>query len=147
MRILAFETSAKAASAALLSDGTLTGEFFQNSGETHSRTVMKLAENPGPKTPLSLQNRQSLQNPPNRLNRLNRLNPRNPRNPQNPPNRRRRSNRQTTRRSRWQKSRPSLSPILSRNHSPIRNHRRTNPTGRSRRRLILRRKRMAAATA
>ena len=45
MRILAFETSAKAASAALLSDGTLTGEFFQNSGETHSRTVMKLAEN------------------------------------------------------------------------------------------------------
>ncbi len=44
MRILAFETSAKAASAALLTDGNLTGEFFQNSGETHSRTVMKLAE-------------------------------------------------------------------------------------------------------
>ena len=44
MRILAFETSAKAASAALLTDGTLTGEFFQNSGETHSRTVLKLAE-------------------------------------------------------------------------------------------------------
>ena len=44
MRILAFETSAKAASAALLTDGRLTGEFFQNSGETHSRTVMKLAE-------------------------------------------------------------------------------------------------------
>lgn len=44
MRILAFETSAKAASVALLTDGALTGEFFQNSGETHSRTLMKLAE-------------------------------------------------------------------------------------------------------
>lgn len=44
MRILALETSAKAASVALLTDGRLTGEFFQNSGETHSRTVMKLAE-------------------------------------------------------------------------------------------------------
>lgn len=43
MRILAFETSAKAASAALLTDGTLTAEYFQNSGQTHSRTVMKLA--------------------------------------------------------------------------------------------------------
>ena len=44
MRILAFETSAKAASAALLTDGQLTGEYFQNSGQTHSRTVMKLAK-------------------------------------------------------------------------------------------------------
>ncbi len=44
MRILAFETSAKAASVALLTDGNLTGEFFQNSGETHSRTVLRLAE-------------------------------------------------------------------------------------------------------
>ena len=44
MRILAFETSAKASSVALLTDGALTGEFFQNSGETHSRTVLKLAE-------------------------------------------------------------------------------------------------------
>ncbi|MBR6120609.1 MAG: tRNA (adenosine(37)-N6)-threonylcarbamoyltransferase complex dimerization subunit type 1 TsaB [Oscillospiraceae bacterium] len=43
MRILAFESSAKAASAALLTDGQLTGEYFQNSGQTHSRTVMKLA--------------------------------------------------------------------------------------------------------
>ena len=41
MRILAFETSAKAASVALLTDGNLTGEFFQNSGETHSRTVLR----------------------------------------------------------------------------------------------------------
>ena len=43
MRILAFETSAKAASAALLEDGILLGEYYQNSGQTHSRTVMKLA--------------------------------------------------------------------------------------------------------
>lgn len=44
MLILAFETSAKAASAALLKDGVLLGEYFQNSGQTHSRTVMKLAQ-------------------------------------------------------------------------------------------------------
>ena len=43
MRILAFETSAKAASVALLTDDSLTAEYFQNSGQTHSRTVMKLA--------------------------------------------------------------------------------------------------------
>ena len=44
MRILSFETSAKAASVALLTDGTLTAESFQNSGLTHSRTIMKLAQ-------------------------------------------------------------------------------------------------------
>lgn len=44
MRILAFETSAKAASAALLDDGLLLGEYYQNSGQTHSRTLMKMAE-------------------------------------------------------------------------------------------------------
>lgn len=44
MRILAFETSAKAVSVALLTDGLLTGEYFQNSGQTHSRTLMKLAQ-------------------------------------------------------------------------------------------------------
>lgn len=44
MRILAFETSAKAASAALLEDGRLMAESFQNSGLTHSRTLMKMAE-------------------------------------------------------------------------------------------------------
>lgn len=44
MRILAFETSAKAASVALLEDGLLLGEYFQNSGQTHSRTVMELAK-------------------------------------------------------------------------------------------------------
>lgn len=44
MQILAFETSAKSASVALLRDGELLGEYFQNSGQTHSRTVMKMAE-------------------------------------------------------------------------------------------------------
>lgn len=45
MRILAFETSAKAASVALLQDGCLLGEYLQNSGQTHSRTVMQMAQN------------------------------------------------------------------------------------------------------
>lgn len=44
MKILAFETSAKAASVALLHDGKLLGEYTQNSGQTHSRTLMKMAE-------------------------------------------------------------------------------------------------------
>ena len=43
MKLLAFETSAKAASVALLADGVLVGESYLNSGQTHSRTVMKLA--------------------------------------------------------------------------------------------------------
>ena len=44
MRILAFETSAKAASVALLEEDRLTGEYYQNSGQTHSRTILKMAE-------------------------------------------------------------------------------------------------------
>lgn len=44
MRILAFETSAKAASVALLEDGRLIGEYYQNCGQTHSRTLMKMAQ-------------------------------------------------------------------------------------------------------
>lgn len=44
MRILAFETSARAASVAVLQDGCLLAEYFQNCGQTHSRTVMKMAE-------------------------------------------------------------------------------------------------------
>ena len=44
MLILAFETSAKAVSVALLRDGLLLGEYLQNSGQTHSRTLMKMAE-------------------------------------------------------------------------------------------------------
>ena len=44
MRILAFETSAKAASVALLDGDRLIGEYYQNNGQTHSRTLMKMAE-------------------------------------------------------------------------------------------------------
>lgn len=43
MKILAFETSAKAVSVALWQDGVLLGEYCQNTGQTHSRTLMKLA--------------------------------------------------------------------------------------------------------
>ena len=44
MLILAFETSAKAASAALLRDGILLGESYQNTGLTHSQTLMVMAQ-------------------------------------------------------------------------------------------------------
>ncbi|MFI3313016.1 MAG: tRNA (adenosine(37)-N6)-threonylcarbamoyltransferase complex dimerization subunit type 1 TsaB [Eubacteriales bacterium] len=44
MRILAFETSAKAASVALLQDGNLLAETYQNNGQTHSRTILVMAE-------------------------------------------------------------------------------------------------------
>ena len=44
MLILAFESSAKAGSCALLRDGSLLAEYFQNGGQTHSRTLMKMAE-------------------------------------------------------------------------------------------------------
>ena len=44
MKILAFETSAIAASVALLQDGKLVGEYYQNCGQTHSRTLMKMAQ-------------------------------------------------------------------------------------------------------
>ena len=43
--ILAFETSAKAASVALAEEGTLLGECYQNTGLTHSQTLMVMAEN------------------------------------------------------------------------------------------------------
>ena len=42
--ILAFETSAKAASVALLDKGILLGEGYQNTGLTHSQTLMSMAE-------------------------------------------------------------------------------------------------------
>jgi len=42
--ILAFETSAKAASVALTQDGKLLGESYQNTGLTHSQTLMVMAE-------------------------------------------------------------------------------------------------------
>ena len=44
MLILAFETSAKAASAALMEGGRLLGESYQNTGLTHSQTIMVMAE-------------------------------------------------------------------------------------------------------
>lgn len=44
MLILAFETSAKAASVALLRDDTLLAESYRNCGLTHSRTLMKMAQ-------------------------------------------------------------------------------------------------------
>ena len=42
--ILAFETSAKAASVALMHNGKLLGESYQNTGLTHSQTLMVMAE-------------------------------------------------------------------------------------------------------
>ena len=44
MLILAFETSAKAASVALMEQGKLLGESYQNTGLTHSQTLMVMAE-------------------------------------------------------------------------------------------------------
>ena len=44
MTILAFETSAKAASAALFREGLLLGETYQNTGLTHSQTLLSMAE-------------------------------------------------------------------------------------------------------
>ena len=42
--LLAFETSAKAASVALFEDGKLLGEQYQNTGLTHSQTLMVMAQ-------------------------------------------------------------------------------------------------------
>ena len=44
MLLLAFETSAKAASVALTENGKLLGEIYQNTGLTHSQTLMVMAE-------------------------------------------------------------------------------------------------------
>ena len=44
MLILAFETSAKAASVALTENGKLLGESYQNTGLTHSQTLMVMAD-------------------------------------------------------------------------------------------------------
>ena len=44
MLILAFETSAKAGSVAALQDGKLLGESYQNTGLTHSQTLLSMAE-------------------------------------------------------------------------------------------------------
>ncbi len=44
MLTLAFETSAKAGSVALLDDKKLLGESYQNTGLTHSQTIMTMAQ-------------------------------------------------------------------------------------------------------
>lgn len=44
MKILAFESSAKAASVAYAEAGALVAQYFQNSGLTHSVTLLKMAE-------------------------------------------------------------------------------------------------------
>lgn len=44
MKILALESSAKAASVALCEDEILLAQYFQNSGLTHSRTLLKMVE-------------------------------------------------------------------------------------------------------
>ena len=44
MLILAFDTSAKAASVALMEGEKLLGESYQNTGLTHSQTLMVMAE-------------------------------------------------------------------------------------------------------
>jgi tRNA threonylcarbamoyladenosine biosynthesis protein TsaB len=44
MLTLAFESTAKAASVALCRDGALIAQYFQNSGLTHSRTLLPMAE-------------------------------------------------------------------------------------------------------
>ena len=43
--ILAFETSAKAGSVALMDDEKLLGERYQNTGLTHSQTLLPMAQN------------------------------------------------------------------------------------------------------
>ena len=42
MKLLAFESSAKAAGTALLSDGCLLAEYMQNSGQTHSLSLIHI---------------------------------------------------------------------------------------------------------
>ena len=43
MRILAFDSTAVAASVCLLENGNVVGEFFINTKLTHSRTLMPMA--------------------------------------------------------------------------------------------------------
>lgn len=44
MKLLCLESSARAASCALLTDGELTGQYWQNCALTHSRTLLSMAE-------------------------------------------------------------------------------------------------------
>ncbi len=54
MRILALESSAKAASVALVEDGRLAAQYWQCTGLTHSRTLMAMAESLLKNTELSI---------------------------------------------------------------------------------------------
>lgn len=55
MLTLGFESSAKSASVALVSDGVLVAQYFQHSGLTHSRTLLPMAEDLLKNTETSLQ--------------------------------------------------------------------------------------------
>ena len=44
MRILALDSSAVSASAAICTDGVITGEYYTNSGFTHSQTLMPMVD-------------------------------------------------------------------------------------------------------
>ena len=44
MKILAFESSAKSASVCLVEDDKILGQFFQNIGQTHSKTLLPMAK-------------------------------------------------------------------------------------------------------
>jgi tRNA threonylcarbamoyladenosine biosynthesis protein TsaB len=44
LNLLAIESSASAASVALAKDGALVAQYFQNNGQTHSRTVLPMIE-------------------------------------------------------------------------------------------------------
>ena len=44
MKILAIDTTSSPVSAAILTDGALTGEFYLNTKSTHSRTLMPITE-------------------------------------------------------------------------------------------------------
>lgn len=56
MLIMAFESSAKAASVALVQDGRLVSQYSQCSGLTHSRTLLPMAEDMLKNAELSLKN-------------------------------------------------------------------------------------------
>lgn len=45
MKFLSIDSSSRAASVALISDGNILGEFFVNNKLTHSQTLMKMTEN------------------------------------------------------------------------------------------------------
>ena len=61
MLTLAFESSAKAASAALVRDGELFAQSIQCSGLTHSRTLLPMAEDMLKNTGVSLKDKNRAQ--------------------------------------------------------------------------------------